>query len=125
MTRGLCADLLRLGLRRHGDAGFELLICEAVRAETLRILRDKFKATPTHLDNASNAMIFAREVADGEWQAPDDFPDPDDIAIVSAALGAQADWLVTGDKALLALGTIEGLAILAPREAYERLVGIH
>lgn len=125
MTRGLCADLMRLALRRHGNAGFELLICAAVRLETLRILSDKFKAMPADLENASTAMILAREVAEGEWQAPKDFPDPDDVANVSAALGAQADWLVTGDKALLALGAIEGMAMLAPRTAYEQLVGIH
>jgi putative PIN family toxin of toxin-antitoxin system len=125
MTRGLCADLLRLMLRRHGNAGFDLLMCEAVRVETLCILRDKFKATPADIENASTAMMLARDVGESEWQAPKGFPDPDDVAIVGAALGAQADWFVTGDKALLDLGAIEGMAFLAPREAYERLAGLH
>jgi putative PIN family toxin of toxin-antitoxin system len=124
MTRGLCADLLRLMLRRHGNAGFDLLMCEAVRAETLRILSEKFRAMPADLEYATTAMTLAREVAEGEWHAPEDFPDPDDVPIVSAALGGQADWLVTGDKALLALGNIEGMLCLAPRTAYERLAGI-
>lgn len=124
-TRGLCADLLRLAMRRHGYAEFELLICEAVRLETLRILSDKLKAAPTILENANAAMNLVREVDAGVWHPPEDFPDPDDVGIVSAALGAQADWLVTGDKALLALVRIESMACLAPRPAYERLLGIH
>lgn len=48
-TRGLCADLLRHALRRHGHGDFELLICATVHAETQRILRDKFGATPETL----------------------------------------------------------------------------
>lgn len=39
------------------------------------------------------------------------------------ALAAGADLLVTGDRALLTLGTIEGLTLVKPREAYERLLG--
>lgn len=124
-TRGLCADLLRLSLRRHTYAGFELLTCAAVRTETLRILRDKFGAKPLDLNNADTAMALAIEVSTGAWRAPLDFPDANDVAIVSAALGAQADWLVTGDKALLALGRIETMAVLAPRAAFETLIVDH
>jgi putative PIN family toxin of toxin-antitoxin system len=124
VARGLCADLLRVALLRHGLAGFELLLSDAVRSETLRILRDKFKATEAGLDAARAAMALAREVAQGDWQPPAAFPDPDDVVIVSAALAAGADLLVTGDKALLELGAIEGLPIIAPRTAYERLRGL-
>ncbi|MGB5148218.1 MAG: putative toxin-antitoxin system toxin component, PIN family [Porticoccaceae bacterium] len=124
VARGLCADLLRVALRRHGLAGFELLLSDAVRSETLRILRDKFKATEAGLDAARAVMGLAREVAQGDWQPPAAFPDPDDVVIVGAALAAGADLLVTGDKALLELGVIEGLPIIAPRAAYERLRGL-
>ena len=124
VAHGLCADLLRVALLRHGLAGFELLLSDAVRSETLRILRDKFKATEAGLDAARAAMALAREVAQGDWQPPAAFPDPDDVVIVSAALAAGADLLVTSDKALLELGAIEGLPIIAPRTAYERLRGL-
>jgi predicted nucleic acid-binding protein len=123
-TRGLCADLLRLSLRRHGRAGFELLTCAALREETLRILRDKFGAPAATLGDVHTAMAMAREVPPADWQPPVDFPDPDDVPIVGAALASGADLLVTGDRALLALERIEGLAIVAPRAAYQRLLDL-
>jgi predicted nucleic acid-binding protein len=124
VARGLCADLLRVALRRHGLAGCELLLSDAVRSETLRILRDKFKAAEAGLDAARAAMALARDVPQGNWQPPAEFPDPDDVVIVSAALAAGADLLVTGDKALLELVLIDGLPIVSPRTAYERLRGL-
>lgn len=124
-TRGLCADLLRVALRRHGLGDFELLLSPAVRAETLRIFRDKFRATESDLDAVRTVMALAREIPDVNWPPPADFPDPNDVVIIGAALAAGADWFVTGDKALLALGEIEGLPVIAPREAYARLRGIH
>jgi len=123
-TRGLCADLLRLSLRRHGRAGFELLTCAAVREETLRILREKFGASAATLGDVHTAMAMAREVPSAEWQPPADFPDPDDVPIVGAALAADADLLVTGDRALLALACIESLAIVTPRAAYQHLLDL-
>jgi predicted nucleic acid-binding protein len=124
VARGLCADLLRLALQHHGRAGFELLLCATVRDEVLRILRDKFKATDAGLDAARATMASAREIDNGHWQPPADFPDPDDVPIVAAALAAGADLFVTGDKALLELTAVQGLPMIAPREAYLRLRGL-
>lgn len=70
-------------------------------------------------------MSLAREVPELDWLPPDNFPDPDDVAIVGAALTARADAFVTGDKALLDLSRVEDLPILNPRTAYERLIGLH
>lgn len=120
-TRGLCADLLRLALRRHGLGDFELLTCAAVHAETQRILRDKFKATEADLALVRTAMAAAREVAEGGWTPPPGFPDADDVPIVGAAIAAAATWLVTGDGRLLELREVGGVAIVAPRAAYEQL----
>ncbi|MDP1699155.1 MAG: putative toxin-antitoxin system toxin component, PIN family [Xanthomonadaceae bacterium] len=124
IARGLCADLLRIALQRHGHGDFELLLCAGVRDEVLRILHDKLKATAAGLDAARAAMATACEIADGTWQPPADFPVPDDAPIIAAALAARADLFVTGDKALLALGTAQGLPIIAPRDAYQRLRGL-
>jgi predicted nucleic acid-binding protein len=51
-------------------------------------------------------------------------PDPDDAWIIAAALNAGADLFVTGDKALLELGAVQGLPIIDPRTAYARLRGL-
>lgn len=124
IARGLCADLVRVAMREHGWGEFELLICEAVCTETLRILRDKLAATEDSLRDVQSAMALAQMVAGGGWTPPGDFPDADDVPIVSAALTAGADWLVTGDRALLTLGEIHALRIIDPRTAYEYLRGL-
>ncbi|MFP4349398.1 MAG: hypothetical protein ACLFQY_14005 [Desulfococcaceae bacterium] len=50
-----------------------------------------------------------------------DFPDPDDIPILSSALDGGADYLITGNKALLELGKLSNMAILSPREFWNKL----
>ncbi|MBK7144604.1 MAG: putative toxin-antitoxin system toxin component, PIN family [Xanthomonadales bacterium] len=124
VARGLCADLLRHALQHHGHAGFELMLCAPVRDEVLRTLRDKLQATEPALDAARATMTSAREIANGTWLPPADFPDADDAPVIAAALAAQADLFVTGDKALLGLGAVQGLPVVAPRQAYLRLRGL-
>jgi predicted nucleic acid-binding protein len=50
--------------------------------------------------------------------------DPSDALILAAALAAGADLFVTGDKALLDLGEVQGMPILDVRTAYLRLRGL-
>lgn len=47
--------------------------------------------------------------------------DPDDDWILSTALAAKADGIVTGDRDLLVLESFQGIAILTPRQCLERL----
>jgi putative PIN family toxin of toxin-antitoxin system len=49
-------------------------------------------------------------------------PDPDDDHILAIAIGGEADYLVTGDKRdLLSLGEVQGIPMLTPRQALQRL----
>jgi predicted nucleic acid-binding protein len=41
---------------------------------------------------------------------------PEDDLILAAAVSAQADYLVTGDARLQALGSYQGVKIVTPRE---------
>jgi putative PIN family toxin of toxin-antitoxin system len=43
--------------------------------------------------------------------------DPDDDAVLAAALAAQVDLIVSGDDDLLALQTFQGIPIVSPAEA--------
>jgi putative PIN family toxin of toxin-antitoxin system len=50
------------------------------------------------------------------------FPeDPKDEKILAVAIEGRADFLVTGDAALLALGKVGGTRILTPKELIEEL----
>lgn len=90
----------------------------------MRIARDKLKVDEPLL---ARAAVFFHQYA---VQVPAaatpaaGVPDPDDAWIIAAALDAGTDLFVTGDKALLELGVIEGLPIVSPRAAYERLRGL-
>jgi putative PIN family toxin of toxin-antitoxin system len=47
--------------------------------------------------------------------------DPEDDYVLATVVEGQVDYLVTGDKGLLALGSHHGIAILSPREFVELL----
>jgi putative PIN family toxin of toxin-antitoxin system len=123
-ARGLCADLLRMALRRHGTGDFEVLLPDAVREEVLRVLRDKLQAPGEALAAVQVAMDEARAVGPGSWHPPADFPDPSDAPILAASLAAGADFFVTGDAALLTLVEVDRLPLVSPRQMYSRLIGI-
>jgi len=44
-------------------------------------------------------------------------PDPDDDVVIGTALAAKADFIVTGDKALLTVGEYGGVRIVSVHEA--------
>lgn len=47
-------------------------------------------------------------------EIPPTAPDPDDDAVLACAVGGQADHIVTGDKGLLSVGTIQNIPISDP-----------
>lgn len=47
--------------------------------------------------------------------------DPDDDHVIAAAIAADADLIVSGDRHLLGLGVYQGIRIVAPAEAIRRL----
>lgn len=47
--------------------------------------------------------------------------DPDDDEILSCAIEAKVDLIVTGDNDLLHLGAIENIPIVTPRQFLDRL----
>lgn len=118
--RGLCAELLDTLV----EEGVEILLDERVLDEFRRIARDKFCVD---VDALQTAEVFFREYAvllAGAEVPSTGIPDADDAWIVAAALAGDAEWFVTGDKALLDLNQIAALTMISPREAYTRLRGL-
>ncbi len=119
-TRGLCADVLREVFARH-----ELLLSDQVLSELGRVLKSKFGEPEELLDS----FLWLLQ-QDSIRVKPAILPqirlrDEDDLGILGAAIQGGAEMLVTGDKELLALGRVEGLAILSPRQFWERLKTDH
>lgn len=46
-------------------------------------------------------------------------PDPDDDVVLGTALAAHAEWIVTGDKPLLSVGTHQGVRIVGVGQALQ------
>lgn len=121
-ARGLCSDLVRFLLRRHGRGTVEVLLGEPVREEIFCILLERFHAAESDLVHVRVAMDIARNIPASNTDPSADIPDPNDVPIVACALAAHADLFVTGDKALLDMKSVEGMSIVSPRQMYERLI---
>lgn len=115
-TRGLCADVLREVLSSH-----ELLTSAQVLNELKQVLAAKFRVPKDLIDDLL-WLLRKDTVLAQPGQLPDiELEDKDDLRILSAALSAAADVLVTGDKDLLAVSQVEHLVILSPRQFWEKL----
>lgn len=112
---GVCSELMEDVLLRH-----ELVMSEFILDELQRKLRDKFdfpepdvRAVATFLRSASISVTPTELPADS-------CRDPEDIPVLGTAIAGQTEFLITVDRNLLALGTFRGVAILRPRDFWER-----
>lgn len=115
-TRGLCSDVLHATLAEH-----ELVLGETVLTELRRVLIRKFGASQDLV--VETETFLRREATITSQVAPLDFtsPDPDDTPILGEALAVQADVFVTGDAALLGIGSPHPPLILSPRAFWDQL----
>lgn len=114
-TRGLCADVLRTAIEFH-----ELVVSEHLLAEIQRILKDKFGSPPGLIADVVQLLRQDTVMAESRPLADVSLKDVADIAIVTSAINGGAELLVTGDKEMLALKRVSTLAIVTPRQFWER-----
>ena len=113
-TRGLCAELFESVLTGH-----ELLASRELLTELRRILATKLRI-PAETAEAFVSLIDANATSlttPAEFAA--DIPDPDDAPLIAAALAGSAECFVSGDKALLDLGSVGEMAAISPRRFWE------
>ena len=115
-TRGLCEDVLNTVLTEH-----ELVVGVQVIDELERILVDKLKLRPAKARTISAFIKSESQVIDPSEPASWPERDPDDRWVVAAALGSEAEILVTGDRDLLDAADRSPIPIVSPREFWERL----
>jgi uncharacterized protein len=116
-ARGLCADLVRVVLREH-----QMIISERVLQELERVLVDKFEVSGDALAHAVDVVISGEVVLDPPETGDYKIGDSDDARILAAAIAADADVLITGDRDLLSVADqVEEIAILSPRQFWEML----
>jgi putative PIN family toxin of toxin-antitoxin system len=71
---------------------------------------------PAQIDEAVRLMRDLAEMAPIAINVKGVATHPEDDLVLATAISANADYLVTGDKQLLAIGYFEGTRIVSPRE---------
>ncbi|MCB1736247.1 MAG: PIN domain-containing protein [Gammaproteobacteria bacterium] len=113
-TRGLCADLFQAVVNDH-----QLVLGLPVVEELKVILPRSFKLNTAIVDGYLEVLLDMG-VLGSEIASPSiEIPDPDDVPVIGSALGAGAELFVTGDKALLRVGGVDGMPIVSPRSCWE------
>ncbi|MBN1942176.1 MAG: putative toxin-antitoxin system toxin component, PIN family [Phycisphaerae bacterium] len=108
---GVCRDVLKTCILVH-----HILLSEFILEEFRRKLQAKFHMPDADVEAnlsllRSRCLIVAPAAVDAAA-----CPDPDDLPVLGTLLAAEANCLVTGDKALLHIKNFKGFPILSPRE---------
>jgi putative PIN family toxin of toxin-antitoxin system len=115
-TRGLCWDLFNEVLDNHA-----LLISEAVITELRRVLTERLGIPRDRVEQSERELRLLAELVPETANCLVELADEDDAPIVSSAVIAQAVLFVTGDKVVLAQREVDNMAIVSPRQCWERL----
>jgi len=116
VTEGVCAKLLGRARRKQ----LNLVISPFILKEFENVLLKKFSASKQQIRTAAKLISEAAEIVSHSSMVSGICRDPDDDQILSCALSAKADYLVTGDSDLLELKDFQGIGILTP-SAFELL----
>jgi putative PIN family toxin of toxin-antitoxin system len=101
-----------------------LIITPEILFEFEEVLsRPKFPYTREHIKEILALTINISEVVHPKSSIDIVKEDPDDNKILEAAMAGKADFIVTGDKHLLALKTVTGIEIISPREFIKKISG--
>jgi hypothetical protein len=106
--RGKPYDLLRMAL----DGTINLTVSQHILDEMADVLARKFYATPEEIAEATLIVRDAARVVAPAVKLDVIREDPADNRILECAVAAGSDYIVTGDKDLLRLGTYDSIKIL-------------
>ena len=115
-TRGLCETVFEACLDGH-----DLYSSNFILDEVKKHLAGKFKMTPARVGEIVSFLKAELTFVEPAKVAEDACRDPNDLMVIGTAVAVGADYIVSGDKDLLVLGSHLGIAILSPRQFYDRL----
>lgn len=115
-------------LRAAGRGAFELHLSAEILEETRTALTEKAERLRRTYEYPDDKVETFLEAVAALATPVGDLPtlhvvplDPKDDAIVATAVKARAEYLVSGDRHLLALGEYEGIRIVTPRQFLDLL----
>jgi putative PIN family toxin of toxin-antitoxin system len=115
-SRGLCADVLELVLLEH-----DLVVGQNVLRELKKALREKVRLPAARSTEIVEFVAGEAAVVIEGARPIGAKADAADALVLGEARGGQAELFVTGDAALLRLGTVEGVRVVSPRQFWEAL----
>ena len=115
-ARGICSALFEYCVENH-----ELVLCAAMPDEVERALVRKVgvpraivRDTLTYLRDEA-IMVLPSEIEPGVCR------DKSDLAVLGAAVAGDCDFIITGDRDLLSLGSQAGVQIVCTRAFWEKM----
>jgi len=107
-----------LGAWRRG--GVDIVLSRYILDEMVRVLPrlKRIKLTPAEIRDLADSFMFLTEIVEPSTELDEALRDESDQMILRTLRAARADYLVTGDKDLLALG--ERYPIVTPAAFWER-----
>ena len=115
---GVCEKLLA---HCFLTSSVELVLSEHILDEFVEHGLGKLNGTADQIDAAVVELRRRCQIVVPAPLPADIISDADDLPVLGAAIAGQADYLITGDKELLNLGSFRSIAILSPRAFYDRL----
>jgi uncharacterized protein len=107
-----------VGAWRQG--GVDVVLSRYILDEMVRVLPrlSRNKRTSTEIRNLADSFMFLAEIVEPSNEVDEALRDDADQLILGTLRAAKADYLITGDKDLLALS--DRYAIVTPAEFWER-----
>jgi len=113
-VRGLCQAVFEYCLESH-----EVILCESIIKEVKKNLREKIKVPASIV---SEIEAYLRESTSVERPAAVDsgvFKDQSDLPVLGVAQATDSSYIITGDRALLALRKYRSTDIISPRSFWD------
>ena len=110
ISHGFCQELLERCLIEH-----DLITSEFILSELKEKLTGKFGFSHKTADEAVELLRSRMKIVRPANINVQVCRDPDDDNVLAAAAAGLCDFIVTGDKDLLDIGTYKGVQIVTPR----------
>jgi uncharacterized protein len=105
-------------LRRWRAGAFELIVSAQLRTEVRDTLRDPYfrrRLSPAQISRAAALLRYQATETPITCTVRGVATHPEDDRVLAAAVSAQVDYLVTGDRKLQRLGSYGGVRIVSPQ----------
>lgn len=87
------------------EGGLDVVLSRYILDELVRVLPRlaRVQMTPAEIRDLADSLMFMADVVEPEGVPDADLRDPADQAVLLTLVASEADYLITGDKDLLAL----------------------